>query len=275
MSRRLTRSASRLASEADQPTDEMAPQEVLADKQTAVITAQQTISAEIVSLAPAEEASGICMEVDPPAVRTPEPGPSGIRKQVCNPVGPVPFRAPSPVRNPTEAGQVLPQTGNAIPMEVVDPVPLVHQESESGSGDSMDSDESDHPVGEITPRPARDLRRRVPKHGEGNPVKYNVVGDHSVEAHIPDGAATFIQHYVASFQNIPNVIRFHQDAFTLSSYLLQAETSSNYRNQVRVESAILLTTKGPQPEDRMRLLHVHLRKMFCSQCGRLGTTTRW
>lgn len=52
------------------------------------------------------------------------------------------------------------------------------------------------------------------------------------------------------------MVRFHQDAFNLSSYLLQAKSSNNYRNQVRVENAILLTTRGPQPEDRMPLLHV-------------------
>jgi len=48
----LTRSASRLASEVEQQLDEMAPQEIQVVKKSAVLTAEQTIFEEVVSLAP-------------------------------------------------------------------------------------------------------------------------------------------------------------------------------------------------------------------------------
>lgn len=278
MSKRFMRSASRLTSEAAPGMDEMAPQEVLTGQQTVVITTK-TASAT------AEETPREYMEVDPPVVGIEEPGPSSICIQPPGPAEMVQLLPPGPASGLTEAGSILcqvssqlliaassqtmtSQTGDAhLPM-ATNPVSPEPSDTESDGDKSDGSGASLPPVDEVSSGPPRDLRRRVPRRGEVVSHPPNTVGDHSVEAsgaydnllatspHIPEGAATFIQHYAASFQNIPNVIRFHQGAFSLSSYLLQAETASNYRNQVRVESPILLTTRGPLPEDRMPMLHV-------------------
>jgi len=53
----------------------------------------------------------------------------------------------------------------------------------------------------------------------------------AVSPHLPERASTFIQHYAASFQNVPTIVCFHQGAFRLSSYLLHAEVFSYFRNQ--------------------------------------------
>lgn len=259
------RSASRLASEAAIGKDEMAPQEVPTNQQSVVFTTRHVATATTLPPATAEEAPCERMEVEPPAVGVMEPGPSRIVIQPDDSVQMAQPPPPSPASDSSEAGTtfyqvssqlsmiaslqtITSQTGEGIPRPATSPVSSAPSDYDSESSSSSSSNPSLPPGEEISAGPMRDLRRRVPRRGEVDPHAPNTVGDHSVEAsgaydnllatcpHIPEGPATFIQHYAASFQNVPNVIRFNQGAFSLSSYLLQAETASNYRNQVRVES---------------------------------------
>lgn len=285
MSKRVLRSASRLASEAADGKDEMAPQEVLTDQQSVVFTTRHVATATNFPPTTVEEAPCERMEVEPPAVGIMEPGPSriviqpGEFQQMAQPPLPSPtsdsreaettfYQVSSQLSMIASSQTITSQTGEVVPKLTTSPVSSAPSDYDSESSSSSGSNPSLPPVEEVSSGPTRDLRRRIPHRGEAVPHGPNTVGDHSVEAsgaydnllatcpHIPEGPATFIQHYAASFQNVPNVIRFNKGAFSLSSYLLQAETASNYRNQVRVESPILLTTRGPLPEDRMPLLHV-------------------
>lgn len=255
MSKRVLRSASHLASEVEAEMDKMAPQEVHICTESVVLTTNPVAPATIPLLPIAEETPCLPMEVEPPAVDVQEPGPSRILNPSDVTVQPPP---PSPASSSSdvettfyEVSSMLsmiasiqtstPQTGDGSLRLATSPVSSAPSDYDSEGSGSSGSNPPLPIAGEISVGPVRDLRRRVPHRGEPTQHAPNTVGDHSVEAsgayenllaispHIPEGPATFVQHYAASFQNVPNIVRFHQGVFSLSSYLLQAETSSNYR----------------------------------------------